>query len=81
MTSEKGIWADTVAKVQSSHTCVTVHQGDLASQPHTGNYTFKQVMQTQNTTYEIDLCPSQLKQVMLNIFPGSDLAGSTTSTI
>ena len=42
-----------------------VQQGDLASQPHTGNYTFKQVMQSQNTTYEIDLCPSQLKQVLL----------------
>ena len=38
-------------------------QGDLRSQPETGNYTFKQVMQAQNTTYEIDLCPSQLKQV------------------
>jgi hypothetical protein len=40
-------------------------QGDLHSQPETGNYTFKQVMQAQNTTYEIDLCPSQLKQVLL----------------
>ena len=39
-------------------------QGDLQSQPDTGNYTFKQVMQAQNTTYEIDLCPSQLKQVI-----------------
>ncbi len=38
-------------------------QGDLHSEPHTANYTFKQVMQLQNTTYEIDLCPSQLKQV------------------
>jgi hypothetical protein len=40
-------------------------QGDLRSQPETGNYTFKQVMHAQNTTYEIDLCPSQLKQVPL----------------
>lgn len=38
-------------------------QGDLHSQPDTANYTFKQVMHQQNTTYEIDLCPSQLKQV------------------
>ncbi|EIE26855.1 hypothetical protein COCSUDRAFT_39831 [Coccomyxa subellipsoidea C-169] len=37
-------------------------EGDLHSEPHTANYTFKQVMQLQNTTYEIDLCPSQLKQ-------------------
>ena len=47
--------------------CMTVQvqsQGDLQSQPDTGNYTFKQVMQAQNTTYEIDLCPSQLKQVI-----------------
>ena len=41
----------------------TPMQGDVRSQPETGNYTFKQVMQAQNTTYEIDLCPSQLKQV------------------
>ena len=44
-------------------------QGDLHSQPETGNYTFKQVMQAQNTTYEIDLCPSQLKKVPLAFPP------------
>ena len=44
-------------------------QGDLTSQPDAANYTFKQIMQNQNTTYEIDLCPSQLKQVLCSAGP------------
>ena len=65
----------------SYHADALLHglQGDLHSQPGTGNYTFKQVMQAQNTTYEIDLCPSQLKQVPVAFTPHdmSDIPSSS----
>ena len=38
-------------------------QGDKTIEPTTANYTFKHVMEEQNTTYEIDLGPSQLREV------------------
>lgn len=53
---------------------VLLLQGDLQSEPHTANYTFKQVMQLQNTTYEIDLCPSQLKQARIPFYHPSCVA-------
>lgn len=40
-----------------------VAQGGQEAMPSTHNYTFKQLLEAQNTTYEINLCPSQLKQV------------------
>lgn len=38
-------------------------QGDKTAEPTTANYTFKHIMEAQNTTYEIDLGPSQLREV------------------
>ena len=38
-------------------------QGDKTAEPTTANYTFKHIMEVQNTTYEIDLGPSQLREV------------------
>lgn len=40
-------------------------QGDKTTEPTTANYTFKHILEVQNTMYEIDLCPSQLKGVRL----------------
>ena len=40
-------------------------QGDHTAHPTAGNYTFKVALEEQNTTYNLDLCPSQLKQVRL----------------
>lgn len=38
-------------------------QGDKTIEPTTANYTFKHILEVQNSVYEIDLCPSQLKGV------------------
>ena len=38
-------------------------QGDKTIEPTTANYTFKHIMEEQNTTYEIDLGPTQLREV------------------
>ncbi|KAL3154641.1 hypothetical protein ABBQ32_014088 [Trebouxia sp. C0010 RCD-2024] len=36
-------------------------KGDKTIEPTTANYTFKHILEVQNSVYEIDLCPSQLK--------------------
>ncbi len=38
-------------------------QGDNAIEPTTANYTYKHILEVQNTVYEIGLGPSQLKEV------------------
>ena len=40
-------------------------QGDNSIEPTTANYTFKHILEVQHDTYEIDLCPSQLRGVRL----------------
>ena len=39
-------------------------QGDNAIEPTTANYTYKHILEVQNTVYEIGLGPSQLKEVI-----------------
>ena len=36
-------------------------QGDDTIEPTTANFTFKHTLEKQDITYEIDLCPSQLR--------------------
>ena len=38
-------------------------QGDNAIEPTTANYTYKHILEVQDTVYEIGLGPSQLKEV------------------
>ena len=49
-------------------------QGDHTAHPTAGNYTFKVALEEQNITYNLDLCPSQLKQVR----PAAPLRGTAT---
>ncbi len=45
------------------HACSSSLQGDNAIEPTTANYTYKHILEVQNTVYEIGLGPSQLKEV------------------
>ena len=42
-------------------------QGNDEIEPTTANFTFKHTLEQQETTYEIDLCPSQLRGVSFTL--------------
>ena len=46
--------------------CLVAEQGDNTIEPTTANFTFKHTLEQQDVTYEIDLCPSQLRGVSIS---------------
>ena len=59
-TSLNGLFLPVSSCMQQLFSCL---QGDNAIEPTTANYTYKHILEVQNTVYEIGLGPSQLKEV------------------